>query len=146
MPSLEIAGTRLWTIATAALLAVQPGPVRAHGITERASLGPGGVQGNGGSFFPAISAGGRFVAFESGSTNLVPGHTNGVNDVFVRDRQTSTTRRMRLGPSGVQGNGKSSGSAISADGRFVAFDSDATNLVPGDTKGALDVFIRIPAP
>ena len=87
------------------------------------------------SFGPAISADGRFVAFISDATNLVPGDTNGRYDVFVRDRQTGTTRRVSVGPGGVQGNGDSFDPAISADGRFVAFDSYATNLVPGDTNG-----------
>ena len=66
----------------------------------------------------------------------MPGDTNDADDVFVRDRQTGTTRRVSVGPGGVQGNGDSFGPAISADGRFVAFDSDATNLVPGDTNDA----------
>ena len=119
---------------------------RQTGTTRRVSLGPGGVQGNGGSAGPAISANGRFVAFFSAATNLVPGDTNGTADVFVRDRQTGTTRRVSLGPGGVQGDGDSVGAAISADGRFVAFESDATNLVPGDTNGAPDVFVRSLAP
>ena len=85
------------------------------------SVGPGGVQGNDDSFDPAISADGRFVAFGSDATNLVPGDTNGSDDVFVRDRQTGTTRRVSVGPGGVQGNGASFDPAISADGRFVAF-------------------------
>ena len=91
---------------------------------------------------PAISADGRFVAFSSDATNLVPGDTNGTADVFVRDRQTGTTRRVSVGSGGAQGNGLSVDPAISADGRFVAFASDATNLVPGDTNGADDVFVR----
>ena len=65
----------------------------------------------------------------------MPGDTNGTHDVFVRDRQMGTTRRMSRGPGGVQGNLDSVDPAISADGRFVAFESFATNLVPGDTNG-----------
>ena len=98
------------------------------------------------SFDPAISADGRFVAFSSDATNLVPGDTNGTADVFVRDRQTGTTRRVSVGPGGAQGNGDSVDPALSADGRFVAFESDATNLVPGDTNGVDDVFVRTLAP
>ena len=70
---------------------------------------------------PAISADGRFVAFDSDATNLVPGDTNGVHDVFVRDRRTGTTERVSVGRGGAQGNGPAIGPAISADGRFVAF-------------------------
>ena len=227
-------------------------PAWAHGTTERVSLGPGGVQGNGASVRPALSADGRFVAFDSarhqpgagrhqrrvrrvrprppdghdpagepragrrpgrwvqrrpgdlggrtvrrlrlgchqpgagrhqrrarrvrprppdghdparepgagrrpgrcGSASTRRSRRTGGSspsartpptwcratptaacDVFVRDRQTGTTRRVSLGPGGVQGNGFSGGPAISADGRFVAFDSAATNLVPGDTNG-----------
>ena len=95
---------------------------------------------------PAISADGRFVAFDSEATNLVPGDTNDASDVFVRDRQTGTTRRVSVSSGGAQGNGASFDPAISADGRFVAFNSDATNLVPGDTNGAADVFVRTLAP
>ena len=76
----------------------------------------------------------------------MPGDTNGAGDVFVRDRQTGTTRRVSVSSGGVQGNGDSFDPAISADGRFVAFESDATNLVPGDTNGAADVFVRTLAP
>ena len=100
------------------------------------SVSSGGAQGNDSSFSPAISADGRFVAFDSVATNLVPGDTNGAADVFVRDRQTGTTRRVSVGPGGVQGNDVSVTPAISADGRFVAFESLATNLVPGDTNDA----------
>jgi hypothetical protein len=109
---------------------------RQGGTTRRVSLGSGGAQGNGDSVLPSISAGGRFVAFISGATNLVPGDTNGFIDVFVRDRQAGTTERVSLGPDGVQGNG--------GDSRFVAFTSGATNLVPGDTNGVEDVFVRVP--
>src|SRR6476619_205824 len=108
-------------------------PAWAEGITERVNLGPGGIQGNGDSRFPAISAGGRFVAFESEASNLVPSDTHSSRDVFVRDRRTGTTQRVSLGQGGVEGNYSSYGQAISFDGRFVAFRSSASNLVPGDT-------------
>ena len=84
---------------------------------------------------PALSADGRFVAFGSDASNLVPGDTNNLFDVFVHDRQSGTTQRVSVGPGGVQANGFSVGPTLSADGRFVAFDSSATNLVPGDTNG-----------
>jgi Tol biopolymer transport system component len=119
---------------------------RQRRTTTRVSLGPGGAQGDNDSYWPALSANGRFVAFLSYASNLVPGDTNGKQDVFVHDRQRRTTTRVSVGPRGVQGNDDSGlyGTiAPSADGRFVAFASDASNLVPGDTNGTKDVFVRI---
>ncbi len=111
--------------------------------TVRASVGTGGVEGNGDSKFgAALSADGRYVAFTSESTNLVPGDTNGERDIYVRDLKAGTTRRASVGPGGVGGNRESRFPTISANGRFVAFDSRATNLVPGDTNGEFDVFVR----
>lgn len=115
---------------------------RKMGTTERISLGSSGRQGNNFSFRAAISSDGRFVAFYSYATNLVSGDTNRSEDVFVRDRKTGNTQRVSVGPGEVQGNGASSGPAISADGRYVAFSSAATNLVSGDTNGVVDVFLR----
>src|SRR5687768_7377430 len=113
---------------------------------ERVSVGPGGLQGDdsSGRYGLAISADGRFVAFTSDATNLVPGDTNKATDVFVRDRQTGKTERVSVGLGGVEGAGYSgvNGLALSADGRFVAFQSGASNLVPGDTNDAEDVFVR----
>ena len=82
------------------------------------------------------------MAFESEATNLVPGDTNDGRDIFIRDRKTGTTRRVSVGPKGVQGNRDSENPAISADGRFVVFWSFATNLVPGDTNDLGDVFVH----
>ena len=90
------------------LLAATTAPALAAGVTERVSLGPGGVQGDGASCSPSISADGRFVAFLSDATNLVPGDTNGAGDVFVRDRQTGTTERVSVGPGGVQADAAAS--------------------------------------
>lgn len=117
-------------------------PASAHGTTERVSIGPGGVQGSGESRVPRLSADGRFVAFESQASELVPGDTNGYGDAFVRDRQMGTTHRVSLRQGGAQGDGGGGGPAISADGRFVAFSSNSTNLVPGDSNGTGDVFVR----
>ncbi|WP_223777519.1 hypothetical protein [Streptomyces sp. 135] len=84
---------------------------------------------------PAISSDGRYVAFTSTAANLVPGDTNGSLDVFVRDRQARTTERVSVSGSGGQASGEASGTglAISPDGRYVVFGSNADNLVPGDT-------------
>jgi uncharacterized repeat protein (TIGR01451 family) len=122
----------------------QPAP----GFTELDSVSSAGVQGNQDSELPAVSADGRFVAFVSLSDNLVAGDTNGAADVFVRDRLTGATERASVSSAGAQANGNSGllngmgGPSISADGRFVAFDSEASNLVKGDTNGAIDVFVR----
>src|SRR4051794_30127675 len=92
---------------------------RLKGSTELVSVGPGGGPADGD--LPSISGNGRFVAFLSFADDLVPGDTNGVHDVFVRDRKLGTTERVSVGPGGVQGDGESWFQSISADGRFVAF-------------------------
>jgi Tol biopolymer transport system component len=115
---------------------------RQSGTTERVSVDSVGAEGNGPSDFPSISADGRYVAFRSGASNLVPGDTNLWTDIFVHDRQTGTTVRASVDSSGVQGNNSSDAPSISADGRYVAFLSESTNLVPGDTNGYQDIFVR----
>jgi Tol biopolymer transport system component len=112
------------------------------GITERVSVASGGAQANSDSPFATISADGRFVAFESAASNLVAGDSNFTWDVFVHDRETGTTERVSVGPRGAQSDGASHTPFISADGSFVTFESDATNLVEGDTNGVTDVFVR----
>src|SRR5205807_70009 len=113
------------------------------GTTERVSVDSAGNQGNAGSSLPSISADGRFVVFWSAATNLVPGDTNAAFDVFIHDRQTRTTERLSVDSAGNQGNYDSFAPALSADGRFVAFSSNATNLAPGDTNGVTDVFVHV---
>src|SRR5438132_1108786 len=115
---------------------------RQTGTTERVSVASGGSQGNGSNAGPVLSADGRFVAFHGTASNLVGGDTNGTTDVFVHDRQTGTTERMSVASGGTQGNGPSSGAALSADGSLVAFHGTATNLVAGDANGAYDVFVH----
>ena len=112
------------------------------GGTTRASVDSAGVQANNACFDPSISRDGRFVAFGSSASNLVPGDTNGVRDVFVRDLSNNTTVRASVDSAGTQGNGNCGVPSLSADGRFVGFAGLANNLVPGDTNGALDVFVR----
>lgn len=111
-------------------------------VTRRLSVGHGGTQANGSSYEPAISADGRFVAFTSLASNLVAGDTNGVHDVFVRDRVAKVTRRVSVSTGGSQANGATLTPAISADGRYVAFESLSTNLVPRDDNRNTDVFVR----
>jgi len=114
----------------------------AIGDTTRVSVDSSGGQANGSSFLPSVSADGRYVAFYSDASNLVSGDTNGEQDVFVHDRQTNTTTRVSVDSSGAQGNGFSYLPSISADGRFVAFSSNASNLVSGDTNNSQDMFVR----
>lgn len=138
------------------LVAGAAGSTRAN-VIERVSVDSTGTEANGSSRDPALSADGRFVAFESDATNLVAGTTNfcgsgSCPDIFVHDRQTGSTERASLDSSGEQPNGASHGAAISADGRFVAFWSEATNLVADDTNhcapygepgyNCLDIFVH----
>jgi len=91
---------------------------------------------------PSISADGRYVAFTSLARDLVPGDTNRADDVFVRDRQTGVITRVSVDSAGIQANNVSRSPSISADGRFVAFESYATNLVAGDTNRYRDIFVH----
>jgi Tol biopolymer transport system component len=115
---------------------------RQTGTTVRVSVDSAGTQGNSTSRDAAISSDGRYVAFSSAANNLVAGDTNNVADIFVHDMQTGQTVRASLGLGGAEANGISGMPALSADGRYVAFVSNATNLVAGDTNGVADVFVR----
>ncbi|MDO8614531.1 MAG: hypothetical protein Q7T33_02190 [Dehalococcoidia bacterium] len=126
----------------AALYSYVDGGSAAAGDTERVSVDSAGAEADAGSANPAISADARYVALSSDATNLVPGDTNGKSDVFVRDRLTGATERVSVDSAGNQGNDRSYGPDISADGRYVVFYSFATNLVPGDTNGKYDVFVH----
>jgi Tol biopolymer transport system component len=114
---------------------------RQNGTTERVSVSSDGSEGNWSSFNPTISADGRYVAFSSVASNLVNGDTNESDDIFVHDRQTDATVRVSVSTNGTQGNSNSMYPSISEDGRFVAFESIANNLVSGDTNGSWDVFV-----
>jgi WD40-like Beta Propeller Repeat len=127
------------------------GPVVA---LERVSIASDGSQAMADSFSSAISADGRFVAFDTGDPNLDPAATRARGGrspapasgfpyyVYVRNRPLGTTELISVTPSGQAGNGWAMGPAISADGRYVAFTSFASNLVAGDTNGFADVFVR----
>jgi Tol biopolymer transport system component len=115
---------------------------RQTGQTSRVSVASNGAQANDDSLGGSLSADGRFVAFDSTASNLVPGDTNGKADIFVHDRQTGQTIRVSVASNGAQANGHSFTPTISADGRFVAFRSDASNLVPRDTNNDSDVFVH----
>ncbi len=111
-------------------------------ITTRISVNSTGNQGSFDAFNPAISADGRFVAFESNSTNLVADDTNNISDIFLHDRLNGTTTRISVGSTGQEGDRPSLNPSISADGRFVAFESNLTNLVAGDTNNNSDIFVH----
>jgi archaellum component FlaF (FlaF/FlaG flagellin family) len=115
---------------------------RQTGQTTRVSVSSTGQQANARSEFGSISADGRYVTFTSGASNLVPGDTNRWSDVFVHDRQTGQTTRVSVSSTGQQANDESRLPEISADGRYIAFQSRASNLVPGDTNGWSDVFVH----
>ncbi len=115
---------------------------RQTGTTSRVSVDSSGSEGNNRSEFPSISSDGRFVAFHSIASNLVSDDTNVTGDIFVHDRQTGTTSRVSVDSSGSEGNGRSSFPSISSDGRFVAFDSHASNLVSGDNNSSQDIFVH----
>jgi len=108
--------------------------------TTRETVSSAGTQGTSGANRPRLSADGRFASFTSPSANLVASDTNGVADIFVHDRQSGQTTRVSVDSAGVQANGTCGQSDISADGRFVVFESSATNLVAGDTNGRQDIF------
>jgi hypothetical protein len=110
--------------------------------TTRVSLDSAGNQANEGANNPSISVSGRFVAFSSRASDLVPGDTNNTSDIFVRDTLTNTTTRVSLDSAGNQANDFCLGMSISADGRFVAFSSYSSNLMLRDTNDASDVFVR----
>ncbi|MGH9542620.1 MAG: hypothetical protein ACRD2H_12145 [Terriglobales bacterium] len=117
--------------------------------TTRLSVTPTGAQANGESENPRVSADGRYIAFDSGASDLVAGDVNGWPDVFVRDTCwgaagacSPATSLTSLATSGTQGDADSFEQIITPDGRFVAFESYADNLVPGDTNGNPDIFVR----
>lgn len=112
------------------------------GTTIRVSVDSNGAEGNGKSLRPSLSMDGVLVAFHSLADQLVPGDTNGEQDVFVHDRQSGLTARVSVSTAGMQGSGTSSAPALSADGRLIAFESLARELVPGDTNGKKDVFVH----
>jgi Tol biopolymer transport system component len=115
---------------------------RATGVTERVSVSSDGTEADGDSGHPMLSADGRFVAFESGATNLVSGDTNRSGDIFVRDRSLGTTERVSVDSSGVQAGSYSSLAGVSADGQVIAFTSIASNLVSGDSNQRYDAFVH----
>jgi len=110
--------------------------------TTRVSVATGGLQSNGDSHAPFISSDGRFIAYESDATNLVANDTNGKRDVFLYDISSRETTRVSIATGEAEGDGRSFSANLSSDGKLVAYRSEATNLVTGDTNGARDIFIH----
>jgi Tol biopolymer transport system component len=134
-------------ITLAALVLVSTAPSATTARTTRVSLSTSQQQGDRPSWTAGVSANGRFVAFTSQATDLVPGDTNDRQDAFVIDRKNGRTQRVSVSTSGAQAkagpnpDGGSAALGISANGRYVLFRSDASNLVPGDTNGKMDAFV-----
>ncbi len=110
--------------------------------TSLVSVSSDGIPGDSVSNYPSISANNQFIAFDSGSQNLVPNDTNGRQDIFVRDLLTGETNIVSIASDGTYGNNESTFPLISADGRFIAFSSKSNNLVQNDANNNTDVFVH----
>jgi Tol biopolymer transport system component len=111
-------------------------------ITRRVSVSTTGIEANGDSTYPQISPSGRYVIFASVASNLASSDPNTLSDIFRRDLDTGQTEHVSVSAGGGPANGVSLYPAISGDGRYVAFQSSASNLVAGDTNESTDVFVR----
>jgi Tol biopolymer transport system component len=156
-PSISADGSTVAFASSASAFAGSGGPQvvmtwrAADGSLSDAAVSTEGARADAPSAQPSLSGDGRYVAFASAATNLVPGDTNGIADIFVHDLVSGRTTRVSVGPGPVQATGattfarQAGGSlapAMSGDGRYVAFESDATNLVTDDTNGVRDIFVR----
>lgn len=115
---------------------------RKLGTTVRADLTSTGAQISTGAGGYKMSANGRYVVFPSASSTVVPGDTNSVSDLFLRDLKSNTTEMVSLTSTGGLPNSGTSFYDISADGRYIVFTSDASNIVSGDTNAVQDIFVR----
>lgn len=111
-------------------------------VVNRVSVASDGAEGNDSSSVPVVSPDGRFVVFQSMASNLVPADTNGFIDIFLHDRVTRVTTRVSVASDGMQSDNDSYEPGLSADGRFVTFQSPASNLVLNDTNGSHDAFVH----
>lgn len=142
---MKVAAPTIITLAALVLVSTAPSATTAR--TTRVSVSTSQQQGDRPSWTAGVSASGRFVAFTSQATDLVPGDTNDRQDAFVIDRKNGRTQRVSVSSSGAQAkagpnpDGGSAALGISANGRYVLFRSDASNLVPGDTNGKMDAFV-----
>jgi Tol biopolymer transport system component len=130
-------GNNLWNDVAGTRIAIQPSTFPTIYLASTAS----GSSGNGYSDNPSLTADGRYTAYASDANNLVLSDTNGVRDVFIFDNLTSTVRRLNRSQQGAEANGASNTPALSGNGRYVAFSSEATNLILGDVNGFTDIFV-----
>jgi hypothetical protein len=112
------------------------------GSTIIASVNTDGTQGNAPSRYPSITSDGRYTAFHSSASTLVIGDTNEVDDIFIYDQTNYSTVRVSVDSDGEEADGASQYAHISATGRYIVFESAATNLVDDDTNGKIDIFLR----
>src|SRR5262245_43898487 len=128
----------LWLLSQSDMVLAQP--FRATLLTQTS---PSSVSASGDSTAPTVSADGRFVVFLSTANNLVTNDTNrGLLDVFIRNITNGTVALVSVNTNGTSGNGRSYAPAFSADGQVIAFISEASDLVPNDTNGIADIFVR----
>ncbi|MFA9407093.1 MAG: TolB family protein, partial [Anaerolineales bacterium] len=111
-------------------------------ITARVSISSSAEEANAVSSDPSINEDGRFIAFTSNASNLVSDDASGIQDIFVHDWALDLTERVSITTAGVEANGESANPSISGDGRFVVFESTASNLVPSDTNNVSDIFLH----
>ena len=130
------------SIVVVAVFAASPA-FAAHGSNVRVTVAADGGDPDSSANWPSVSADGRYVAFSSWADNLVPNDLNNSSDVFVRDLVTGTTRLVSVASDGTQANDSSFTPSISGDGDVIAFQSYASNLVPNDTEGHVDVFVHV---
>ncbi len=142
MAELRAGFLRLGSFVTATLLATAMTVPVAAQVTSQVSLNTAGEPASTDSGVPSVSADGRWVAFSSSASNLVPNDTNNVEDVFVRDLDSAETVRVSIKTNGTQANGWSRRPSISGDGRFIVFESAASSLINFDPNGQIDVFVH----
>jgi PASTA domain len=106
------------------------------------SVDDAGNLGNDTSQWPAMSSDGRYVAYQTEATDIVPGDQNGVGDIVIYGRQSGAVDRLSLTNSGNESDNESIHPSISGDGTLVAYESLAANLVGGDSNRFNDIFVR----
>ncbi len=136
-------GAKIFAAAALAAFPLAAGQaLAAQGDTTFVSQASDGTAGDAGSFGPSISADGRYVAFDSEANSFAVGEDEGVDNVFVRDLVSGTTTYVSRASDGTAGDDDSFRASISADGRYVAFESDANSLAVGENEGVTDIFVR----